>query len=505
MRDTRTIALVTALWLATFVVDVVLLPRGNYPIVYAVPVVIAATRASPRFVLVTAAVVVLTDLLDVYVAQTPLGVWLFNLFSLVMICLMGFWIAGIRQRLAQYASDQHGIARAAEALIQTQTLGEAAGAISEQAQHVLGVSAVQLWEADCQQREWHLIAARGISPETTERLRHLPFDEATLLTHVLESDRALQVPDVSTLQGNFVMASTIFARERVCSALIQPLSVRGMVIGAVSYLERAPRRFSAGEQDRIEPLGNLWALAIENAHLHDSALRSAREAEAAREQLQRFLALVVHDLRNPLTTILGFSQLLIRQPAVRQSPVVSDHLRAIERACLQMQRLVRDLLDASRIGAGHFQVEPEPMDLAALVRRTVEQVRANNATRSVILEAPEHLAGVWDPIRLSQVLENLLSNALKYSPSECEVEVRLTREGNEAHLSVTDHGAGISPEQIQALFQPFSRPIQNREARGIGLGLYISKGIVEAMHGRIWVESEVGKGSTFYVALPIRK
>ncbi|HEX5417568.1 MAG TPA: HAMP domain-containing sensor histidine kinase, partial [Chloroflexota bacterium] len=318
------------------------------------------------------------------------------------------------------------------------------------------------------------------------------------------SDRPLEILDVATVQGQFVTASDIFARERVRSALIQPLSDRRTVIGAVSYLERAPRRFTTGEQDRIEPLGNLWALAIENAHLHESALRNAREAEAAREQLQQFLGLVVHDLRNPLTIIFGYSQMLIRQPAVRESPVVSGHLRTIERACLQMQRLVRDLLDASRIGTGHFQVEPETMDLAALARRAVEQVRASNPTRSVIVEAPEHLVGVWDPIRLSQVLENLLTNALKYSPSECEVSVRLTREENEARLSVTDHGVGIAPEQIEALFQPFSRPIQNPEVRGIGLGLYITKGIVEAMHGRIWVESAVGKGSTFYVTLPIQ-
>ncbi len=287
------------------------------------------------------------------------------------------------------------------------------------------------------------------------------------------------------------------------SALTQPLISNEKLTGAVSYLSRSPGYFDERDRDRIRPLGDLWALAIQSAHLHDTAIRNARDGQEARERLQTFLGLVAHDLRGPLTTILGYAQLLLRRDTARVPESELSSLRAIEGAAVRMRRLVEDLLDASLIGAGHFQVKPEPMDLAVLVRRTVEQMQTKTPNHRLILNAPGHLEGVWDPMRLGQVLENLLANAIKYSTSGTEIVIRVDQQGKEASIGVTDHGVGLSPEQIQQLFKPFSRPTHAQRVVGIGLGLYITKCIVEAMHGRIWVESERERGSTFHVELPI--
>jgi signal transduction histidine kinase len=120
----------------------------------------------------------------------------------------------------------------------------------------------------------------------------------------------------------------------------------------------------------------------------------------------------------------------------------------------------------------------------------------------MILDAPEHLEGMWDGERLNQLLTNLISNAVKYSPAGGAVRVSVRGGAGEACVSVADHGIGLNPSEIQRLFQPFTRMYSHQEVEGVGLGLYISKAIVEAHGGRIWVESVPGQGSTFTVALP---
>lgn len=504
MRETRIIFLIAALWLVGSVVDVILLPSANYSVVYVVPVVLAATQASPRAVGVTAGVVLLTDLFDIYQAHLPPEIWTVTLLSLVVICAMSVWIAVIRQRLVRSAREQQAVTQSAEALVRTPTLDQVAAVIAEQAQAILDVAAIHLWEADRERGESRLIAARGVGATSEGQPRRIPFDAPSLLNQVLHADEILEVEDLSSLAPDLTVTRALVTREGFHSLLAQPLNADGQVVGAITYFTRVPRHFSAHDQALIRPLGNLWALAIENAHLHDQALQNARHAEAARESLQGFLAMVAHDLRNPLTTVLGYTQLLIRSESARQSQKALQDLSAIEQSALQMRRLVGDVLDASRIGAGHFEIQPEEMDLVALARRIVEQVGKRSTTHALSLVAPESLKGVWDPVRLQQVLENLLSNAVKYSPSGTEVVVRVNRQDDKALVSVTDHGEGLSPEQIQQLFRPFSRPAHAQEAKGIGLGLYLTKGIVEAMHGCIRVESTVGKGSTFSVVLPIR-
>jgi signal transduction histidine kinase len=232
------------------------------------------------------------------------------------------------------------------------------------------------------------------------------------------------------------------------------------------------------------------------------AERHAQAAEQARQRLQEFLGMVAHDLRSPLAAILGSLQILTHRatqvPAARQQRV----LQLIEMSAQSMNRLLDDLRDASTTGAGRFVVHTAQSDLAAIARQVVELQQAPAADHYLVLDAPNHLEGMWDGQRLSQLLTNLVSNAIKYSPAGSEVQVSVRGGAGEAQVCVSDHGIGLSPDQVQQLFQPFTRLYQGQGVQGIGLGLYISKAIVEAHGGRIWVESAPGQGSTFTVTLP---
>ncbi len=159
---------------------------------------------------------------------------------------------------------------------------------------------------------------------------------------------------------------------------------------------------------------------------------------------------------------------------------------------------------AGRIGGGRFETNRRPTDLATLVRQVAQGYEVATPDHHIHVEAPPELVGNWDEDRLAQVLNNLIGNAVRYSPSGGEVWVRLERRDGQALLSVTDQGLGLAPEELATLFQPFRRGTRAEKPEGMGLGLYITKGIVEAHGGHIWAESPgPGQGSTFYVSLPI--
>jgi signal transduction histidine kinase len=253
---------------------------------------------------------------------------------------------------------------------------------------------------------------------------------------------------------------------------------------------------------KIVALAVIGLLAVQVADLREREARRRREAEIAREQLQTFMGMVAHDLRNPLTVALGYTQLYQRRLTERDQRGSDPILEKLESALLRVDRLARDLLDATRIGAGRFSVAPVPTDLAQLVTRAVLDAQASCPTHQIVLDGPEGLRGDWDPDRLRQVVANLLTNAVKYSPIGSDIRVSLRESNGEIQLSVADHGSGIAPERLDQLFQPFERLGRNGAADGTGLGLYISRSIVEAHGGRIWVESVPGGGSAFCITLP---
>lgn len=248
---------------------------------------------------------------------------------------------------------------------------------------------------------------------------------------------------------------------------------------------------SAGFAPHFGPLGRLTGIS--------AIIRDISESKAVQRLQYEFLAMTSHELRTPLTSIRGHAQLLRRQGRYTESMV-----QRIIDSSDQLGRLVDDLLLASSLEAGQFDLQPTDVDVKAVVQTSVDQLKGVSG-RTIQVEMTPDVVHVWgDRLRLAQIFSNLLSNALKYSDPETEVVVRVSRSGTEAEVAVIDRGSGISADDLSRLFDRFYRASATADnAQGVGLGLYITNHLVHAHGGSLQVESEVDRGSVFTVALPL--
>lgn len=227
------------------------------------------------------------------------------------------------------------------------------------------------------------------------------------------------------------------------------------------------------------------------------------QAARAQENLERFTSMIAHDLLQPLTVIQGHVSLLRGW----LDPNAPDRQRraidSFSRAVAQMRRLIDDLRDVAALEQGSFTLDTHPVDLVPVLRGVTSDYQSTDQTHNINLYTPEHLWGHVDPSRIRQLFGNLLSNAIKYSPDGGDIDVAVSVERNTCIVEITDNGLGMSPEDFGALFEKFSRLDQSHSIQGLGLGLYICKGIARAHGGDITVASEPGLGSTFTVTLPL--
>ncbi len=264
-------------------------------------------------------------------------------------------------------------------------------------------------------------------------------------------------------------------------------------------LGRAMERFVEGDRSaRAEEVGGI--------ELRDMAARFNRMAGTLATQHKAqsaFLAGVAHDLRTPL----GALRLSVATLSLAGTAISEDRLRKtlelIERQVVRMERMVSDFLDMARIEAGELELDVERCDARELVTEAVELFRATTPQHRLVAETPDE--PVWldcDRLRIGQVLTNLVSNAIKYSPADTEVRVALTSDDGRVVLSVSDSGLGIAADERQLIFEPFRRVKLSGDIPGVGLGLFVTRRIVEAHGGSIELESEPGEGARFDVSLP---
>lgn len=249
----------------------------------------------------------------------------------------------------------------------------------------------------------------------------------------------------------------------------------------------------------------------ELSHLNNELATAQRElarknAELARlnEQKNQFLGMAAHDLRNPLEVILHYSEFLLEDAAPVLGPEQIDFVHTIRSSSELMLRLVEELLDVSRIEAGRLELDLTPVDLGALIAANVKRNRVLAARKEIEIRLEQ--TGALPPLRLDaakieQVLDNLIGNAVKFSPPESRIEVRVAAEEGRVVIAVEDQGPGIPADLRDRLFEPFARG-RVRNAKGAGLGLAIVKNIVAGHGGDIRVESEPGQGAAFRVCLP---
>ena len=263
---------------------------------------------------------------------------------------------------------------------------------------------------------------------------------------------------------------------------------------------------------RVRPLKNSAEQIVRwfgiNTDVEEKRKASAL-LETAIETRDTFLSVASHELKTPLTPMALRLQVLERatdeQPDSDYTRQVRTYTDTARRQIGKLTSLVNDLLDVSRISTGQFRMEMEDVDLASLVRDVMSrfEVESEKFSAPVALDAPAALNLCTSRLRMEQVVTNLVDNALKYGAGK-PVELRLRQEGNQAILTVTDHGIGIEKPYLKRIFERFERAVSDRHYGGLGLGLYITRTIVETLGGSVAVESEIGKGATFTVKVGLQ-
>jgi PAS domain S-box-containing protein len=346
-------------------------------------------------------------------------------------------------------------------------------------------------------------AARGFD-EVVELGVHIPIGES-FAGRIAGERRALVVNDVERSD----LPIPILRQKGIRSLLGVPLLVEGRVIGVLNVGTLYARRFTEADSEFLQVVADQVALSIDHGRLFEAertARREAQEAGYAVRVRDEFLSVAAHELKTPVTSVRGLSEWLLRLAERGEEPDRARQRRAlamINRQSQNLSRLVTQLLEVVRLDAGRLEIERHEEDLVPLVRRIVEQAQSLTDRHELVLTAPAGLRASVDAFRFEQVVTNLLDNAIKYSPDGGPIEVELLEpRAGSVQLAVRDHGIGVPRGQRAEIFERFHQAHADSHRSGLGLGLYLSRQIVEQHHGRLELESPASGGSRFVVNLP---
>ncbi len=313
------------------------------------------------------------------------------------------------------------------------------------------------------------------------------------------------------LQGDRLDSPEAITQWDVKEFVMVPLNIDSTSEGILCCL------FSSQDYSQLllELFANQCSLAMRNAKLFDDMQQNTialevqrRKAENANRSKTEFLANMSHELRTPLNAIIGFSEVL--DTDINDMPVDMTHqfIGNINHSGRHLLELVNDLLDLSRLEIGRLKLEKSRFRLGDELAQAVKIVEPMAAEKKihVVTEIDESLGEIYaDPQKLRQIVINLLSNAVKFSNLNGEINLFVRRNETSIHFCVEDFGMGIKTEDLERLFKPFEQLTQNpyaKKYRGVGLGLALTRRLVELHGGRVWVESEIGKGSKFFFTIP---
>ena len=351
--------------------------------------------------------------------------------------------------------------------------------------------------------ELRLLKHRGLSEEYVKERQLTRLDPA--LSDMMRTRLPLIIEDVdefASVSPNY----PVWKKEGIASIVTMPLVSEGEVFGVIGAGSLSVRRYSRTETDAMAILATQAGAAVINARLFDQL----REANKAKDE---FFSTLSHELRTPLTPILGWTHLL--KPFGGFDPLLAQGIDTIERNAKQLSELIKDLLDLTRIISNKVELECAPTDITSLVKAAVAQMLPQAEARGVTVELSlpdEPIVGDVDPMRVQQIISNLLANAVKFTPAGGRASVVLKRDCGGAGvpagvvIEVVDTGIGIEADFLPCVFERFTQAHEgiDRHFGGLGLGLAITRAMVELHGGKVTAQSEgPGRGSTFTVRLPI--
>ena len=336
----------------------------------------------------------------------------------------------------------------------------------------------------------------------------LPLDGSTTASRAVLEARTIHVPDIEAVApGEYPLTVELSRRTGVRSVLSVPMLREGTAIGCVLLRRPEPGPYSPRQIELLETFAAQAVIAIANVHLFNEIRDKSRQLEIASQHKSQFLANMSHELRTPLNAIIGYTEMMADGLYGDVSEKAQGVLERVQSNGRHLLGLINDVLDLSKIEAGQLVLAVEEYSVADIVATVLSATESLARAKGLSLGsavAPGLPVGTGDARRLTQVLLNLVGNAIKFTDSG-SVEVRAVAVDGRFRMSVVDTGFGIAPDDQKRIFEEFQQ-VDNTSTRkkgGTGLGLSISRRIVELHGGRIWVESEVGKGSSFNVVVPI--
>jgi signal transduction histidine kinase len=374
-------------------------------------------------------------------------------------------------------------------------------------------SAARLCEADqgtITQRKgdrFYRAVAFGYPQEFMDYVRDIPVElkRDTGTGRALLESKVIQIPDIEADPEYTWSEARQLGGFRAMLGV--PMLREGEPIGVLTLTRKEPRSFTEKQIELVTTFADQAAIAIENVRLFDEIHDKSRQLEIASQHKSQFLANMSHELRTPLNAILGYTELMADRAYGEPSEKMVGILQRLEANGRHLLGLINDVLDLSKIEAGQLELELSDysvQDIAQTVRSTLEPLAADKKLAFKVEVAPQLPPGHGDGRRLTQVLINLVGNAIKFTDAG-EVAIKAEANNGSFYVSVRDTGPGISTADQAKLFQEFQQADNaiTRKKGGTGLGLAISKRIIEMHGGKIWVESQVGQGSTFAFTLPV--
>ena len=291
---------------------------------------------------------------------------------------------------------------------------------------------------------------------------------------------------------------------RICAGI--PIQVQDRVLGVLSLFSRSRCGLKSAEAQLLTAIGHQVGVAVENARLAEEASRVGILQELNRLRAE-LIANVSHELRTPLGLVKLSSTALLLDDVDFDRETQVQLLRNIDEEADRLEKIVDNLLDLSQIDSGRLRLDMHPTDVGRVAKAVLKSMEIQSTQHRFVHDFDEALIAIIDRKRIEQVLRNLLSNAIKYSPDGGTIAIRGHKENGQLILQVRDQGIGIPSEDLERVFERFYR-VENtvtQKVGGVGLGLAVCRSIIEAHGGRIWTESTLGQGSTFYVALDLNE
>jgi signal transduction histidine kinase len=410
------------------------------------------------------------------------------------------------RELSQSVEELRALGEVSQAVNSTLDVETVLTTIVAKAVQLSGTEAGAIYVFDEPRQEFELRATHGMDAALIAAIRDQRVRAEERVAQAAAQRAAVQVSDLLNEPSSPLVNIVIRAGYR--AVLVVPLLRPGEVVGILVVRRKQPGEFPKGTVDLLETFADQSVLAIQNARLFREIEEKSRELAEASKHKSQFLANMSHELRTPLNAILGYAELMLDSIYGEPSDKMRTVLERLQSNGRHLLGLINDVLDLSKIEAGQLILSLDDYSMSDVVHGVVSAVEPLAAEKRLAFKAevtPGLPTGHGDGRRLSQVLLNLVGNAIKFT-DKGEVAIRASAANGAFTVAVCDTGPGIAAADQAKIFEEFQQADSSitRKKGGTGLGLSIAKRIIEMHGGRMWVESEPGKGSTFYFTLPVR-